>query len=110
MSSKTASESPPPEGLDSRFIANLDAIIRKVIPERLQALLDQRGINPLRLAERAHMTPSTVYGSVNGKTAPTLVNLVALAAGLGVSVDELLGTSAVENLARDAMWRASQPN
>ena len=99
----------PHSETDSRYLANLEALTRRAVPVRLKELLEERGLNPNRLAELAHMTPSTVYGSVNGKTTPTLVNLIALASALGVTVDQLLGVSAVESLSRDAWWRASHP-
>ena len=95
--------------MNLRYLANMETLIRQAVPARLKELIAEANLNPNRLAEkRPHDTQHRLrHCSVNGKTTPTLVNLVALASGLGVTVDQLLGTSAVDGLSRNAWWSIS---
>lgn len=62
-----------------------------VIRNRLQYLIDQRGITVNRLATLSGITQSTVENVMHGKTRnPKLKTLHRLACGLNMTVSELL--------------------
>ena len=57
----------------------------------LKRLRTERGLSQAKLAARADLDPSTVNQIERGARAPTLETLRKLAAGLDVSLAELLG-------------------
>lgn len=62
-----------------------------VIKNRLQTLIDERGITVNRLATLSGITQSTVENVIHGKTKnPKLKTLHRLAVGLDMTVSELL--------------------
>lgn len=89
---------------NARYIARLEAEAKAMIPERLKALMAERELSAPMLSRRSHVAINTVYGTIAGGTTPRLGNLIALAVGLGVSLDQLIGASAIEQLAVTAGW------
>jgi hypothetical protein len=86
----------------ARYVARLESRAKSAIAARLNFLMAERCLSARMLSTRSHVAINTVYGTIAGDTVPRLGNLVALAAGLGVSLDQLLGSSPVEELVLSA--------
>lgn len=71
----------------------VDARVRR----RLRQLRTERGMTLAQIAERANLDLSTLSRLEAGKRRLALDHLPALAAALGVSADELLGTAPVRD-------------
>lgn len=64
----------------------------KTMAERIQMLMDERGMTQADLARMTGMTTSNITYLVNGKTKdPRMMTLIAVAQALGVSLDYLTG-------------------
>ncbi len=61
------------------------------LPERLNELMLERGINPPKLAEILNINYSTINRYIEGKRVPKYENLVALVEYFDCSADFLLG-------------------
>lgn len=62
------------------------------LAERIQYVMEQRGITQADLARKTGMTTSNIAYIVNGKTQdPRLASVLAIAEALGVSLDYLAG-------------------
>lgn len=62
------------------------------LAERIQKLMDERGLTQADLARMTGMTTSNIAYLVNGKTKdPRMMTLIAVAQALGVSLDHLTG-------------------
>lgn len=78
------------------------------IGERLVLYLDRAGISQKELARRAGVTEAAVSRYVRGDREPRAITVAALAKGLGVTVNDLIGTEggtlddAYEMVARNA--------
>lgn len=59
---------------------------------RLQSLLNDRGISRKEFAAMTGLTEASISRYCTGAREPKSITLGAMAAALGVSVDELLGT------------------
>ena len=59
--------------------------------ERFNALLQERGVTPLRLAKEIGVPKSIVYEWKNGVREPSADNLKKLSAYFGLSVSSILG-------------------
>lgn len=71
--------------------------------QRLQQLIDARGLTAARLAKMAGTTPGTLYRILQGGGEPTRTTLVAIARALGVSIDALAaGTPTATSAEADA--------
>lgn len=68
---------------------NVDARVRR----RLRELRSERGLTLAQVAERAHLDISTLSRLESGKRRLALDHLPGLAAALGVTADELLGSA-----------------
>lgn len=62
-----------------------------VIPERIKAAMDSKGISQRELAKECKITEATMSRYLNGKRIPKATMLLIIANTLGVSVDYLLG-------------------
>jgi transcriptional regulator with XRE-family HTH domain len=69
--------------------ASIDLRVRR----RLRDLRAERGLTLAQVAERASLDVSTLSRLESGKRRLTLEHLPGLAAALGVSIDELIGSS-----------------
>lgn len=67
----------------------------------LKAIMDSRGINQKWLAEAAHTTEATISRYVNGVHQPNINLVVDIAKALDVSVDYLLGLTAIPYAGED---------
>jgi DNA-binding phage protein len=99
-----------PRSDNARYIARLEREARAGLARRLPELMARRGIGARELARRSRVAINTIYGTLAGETTPKLGNLLALAAGLDVTLDQLLGPPAGELLVADSLaseWDAS---
>ncbi len=67
------------------------------LKERIRAAMDQAGVDALELASRMRdqgqdVSYNTVYQWAIGRRTPHAENMPAIAAALGLSLDELYGT------------------
>lgn len=67
---------------------SVDVLVRR----RLREIRAERGLTLQQVAERAHIDISTLSRLESGKRRLALDHLPGLAAGLGVTIDDLLGT------------------
>lgn len=67
-----------------------DSDIAELVRTRLRGLRQSLGLSLDDLADRTHLSPSTISRIENGKRSISLDVLVALAGGLQVSIDALL--------------------
>lgn len=56
--------------------------------ERLQAILDERGMTAYALATKAKLPRQSVYRFLNGSRLPAWDSVLAIADALGVSLDK----------------------
>lgn len=56
----------------------------------LTRLMNERGLRPRRLAEKAEVSLTAIYEARRGRSTPTLVTGWKIARGLGVTLDDLL--------------------
>lgn len=61
---------------------------------RLQRYMSETGISQAELARRVGVKQPTVWGWINGRSAPSAKTLVVLSRQTGISIDELLRDSA----------------
>ena len=94
--------------LRSRFIAILDQRLRREIPVRLERFMRNRGLNANKLANRSHLPYNVVNGAAKGETVPKLASALALAASMGITVEQLIGETIGEDLVARAWFEASQ--
>lgn len=67
----------------------------------LKSIMDTRGINQKWLAEEAHTTEATISRYVNGVHQPNINLVIDIAKALDVSVDYLLGLTAIPYAGED---------
>jgi len=72
-------------------------------PQRLAALLDERGMTQLELAARVGVTRAAMSRYVSGDREPRLITIARIAEELNVHVDELLPSSGGDPL--ESAWR-----
>lgn len=87
---------------DARHIARLDQLAKAAIASRLKALMAERGLSVPQLAETSRVNVNSIYGAVNGETAPSLGKIVAFAAAMNVSIDQLFADVAARRLIDDS--------
>jgi len=63
----------------------------------LRSIMDERGISQKWLAEAANTTEATISRYINGIHQPNVFLVISIAKALNVSVDYLLGTTAIPN-------------
>lgn len=61
----------------------------------LRSIMDERGISQKWLAEAAHTTEATISRYINGIHQPNILLTMSIAKALNVSVDYLLGITAI---------------
>ena len=68
------------------------------LAERIQKVMDDRGMTQADLARETGITTSNIAYIVNGKTKdPRLQSVMSIAAALGVSLDYLAGYDVTDN-------------
>ncbi len=65
------------------------ARLLSILGPRLRARREEQGIGLRELARRLNMSPSALSQLETGKTSPSVSTLRAIAAELGISLDEL---------------------
>ena len=66
-------------------------LITKALMVRVNEVRRRRELTNEQLAQRCGLTTSTLYRMANGGPTPSLVTLLRLCVGLGVTPDELMG-------------------
>jgi hypothetical protein len=82
--------------------------LRREIPIRLQHFMEERSLNASKLSERSHIPYNVVNGAAKGQTVPRLAAAIALAASMGVTVEQLVGETRGEELASRAWFEVSR--
>ncbi len=62
-------------------------------PERLQQIMEQKGVKPTELSERTGIALSHISQLRHGQRSPSRKTLERLSLGLGITIDELLSGS-----------------
>ena len=84
---------------NARYVARLENTATTAVAQRLADLMDREGLSAREVSRRTRVAINTVRTVLSGERTPRLGNLVALSAGLGITLDQLLGETSVETLA-----------
>src|SRR5262249_15007857 len=77
-------------------MSRASSAIQDILPERLKAFREMRGLTQGELGGKAGMAAASVSHFETGQRVPTLDSLVKLADALAVSLDALLGRASEE--------------
>lgn len=80
---------------------------KSIFAFQLKSLLETRGITQCELSERLHTTEATISRYTSGSRTPNIETAVEMSRILGVSVDELVGSSLPDSDSSDrdeAIW------
>lgn len=75
------------------------AELNMLVAANIEALMNQRGLDPSRLAKKARLGPTGIYDILSGKSqSPKVITIAKIASALQVPVDVLFKDKALEEL------------
>lgn len=77
-------------------------MVKEAVVARLQALCDERGLNPNSLANLAGVTPSTVYSLMDpSRKDVSIITIKMLCDGLDMTLGEFFSTEEFDHLEQE---------
>lgn len=76
--------------MNNEFDKTIDEEMLTAFQIRLRQLMATKGFNQIRLADETGISKILINKYINGKTVPSILNLMKIARALGCTLDELL--------------------
>ena len=83
-----------PSFIDGLPFVRFSGAVKNRLPQRLQTILEQKGLKQTEAAELCGMSVARFHNYVTGYRTPDLDTVMRIAKALGVTTDHLLGFSA----------------